>query len=538
MQATNVRSKAALLWAALATAAQAAPSPEAQRLATDRAAVQQLVGAVSLDVMTEASVDACEDIGAPSAPVAQAAWVTWRERHQLAPMRSVLDSSKRRQGGDALSWGRLIEPMRQRVLGEANPEPICAGLARDLQTPAMDATALYPQAGPVARALVAVEMAQKPDLPTVVPGQPRGAVVLPSQVSALAKASQRAGEVVVVKGWVKRWGSAGDKFELVHRAEGGRRRPGAILLDFDAEPWVGREIVLRGKTSSLGGSTMSLNEAALVADASALTPSPLPQAPPEREEVLLQRVTTAPAKGLADKDLAAIVIHGWSNFNNGTTWEEDVRFLLRDGSVYRRTEMPPDQLNVAVSRQLEPQQWGRWRAAGNGYEMQPQDDDGRPGAWQVEKHYAVKPWPADTKLEGSFSRGSFHGSLVLGGMSFRNGMRFTRDGRFERSSSSLGTSGSMAATLNGTMISGSSQADGSGSSSTGGGVVGGPLGTAGAVSSRKVDDGASRRGRYRLSGYVLTLDFDDGHQERLLSFPVHGDADTVYVGSGSLSRDK
>jgi len=540
MRATNSRSRATLLLAlAAAAGAAAGANNDAQRLATDPAAMQQLVSAVSLDVMTEASVDACDDMGAPAASAARTAWVSWRERHQLAPLRMVLRNFSRARGSaSAPSWSRLTAPMRQRVLAEANPEPTCAGLVRDLQSPSMDASALYPQAAAVARALVALGMAPKPTSPAVIPGQARGTVVLPSQVAALGQAAQRRGDVVYVKGWVQRWGREGDDFELVQRAEAGRRPPGKIVLGFDAEPWMGREIVLRGEASSFSGSTLFLREAALVADGSALTPSPLPLAPAVRQEVLLQRVTTPPGKGLADKDIAAVVIHGQSNYSNGTRWEEDVRFLLRDGSVYRRTEMPPDQLNAAASRQLEPQQWGRWRAAGSGYEMQTQDDDGRPGAWEAEKHYAVKPWPADTRLEGSFSRGSFHGSLAMGGMSFRNGMRFTRDGRFERSSSSLGTSGSVGATLNGTMVSSSSQADGSGSSSTGGGVVGGPFGAAGAVSARKADDGASRRGRYRLSGYVLTLDFDDGHQERLLSFPVHGDGKTVYVGEGSLSLDK
>jgi hypothetical protein len=88
------------------------------------------------------------------------------------------------------------------------------------------------------------------------------------------------------------------------------------------------------------------------------------------------------------------------------------------------------------------------------------------------------------------------------------------------------------------VVSGSSHGDGKGSSSTGGGTVGTPFGTAGAVSSRSNDDGASRRGRYRLSGFVLTLDYDDGQQERLLSFPVHDDNKTVYVGNGSMSLDK
>ena len=231
MPATNSRSRAALLAAALIASAQAAPLPEAQRLATDPAAVQQLVSAVSLDVMTEASVEACEAIGAPSAPAARAAWVAWRERHQLAPLRTVLGNSRRRQGSDTLSWHRLIEPMRQRVLAEARPEPVCAGLARDLQTPAMDATALYPLAAPVARALVALKTAYPPDLPAVVPGPPRGVVVTPSQVSALAQASRGEGEVVHVKGWVQRWGSEGDKFELVRTVPGYVTHKGFVADD-------------------------------------------------------------------------------------------------------------------------------------------------------------------------------------------------------------------------------------------------------------------------------------------------------------------
>ena len=86
--------------------------------------MQQLIGAVSLDVMTEASVDACADMGAPSADAAHAAWIAWRERHQIAPLRSVLAASKRRQGSEAPAWKQITEPMRRRVLGEADPERV------------------------------------------------------------------------------------------------------------------------------------------------------------------------------------------------------------------------------------------------------------------------------------------------------------------------------------------------------------------------------------------------------------------------------
>jgi len=468
----------------------------------------------------------------------------------MAPLRLVVMELKRRHAGSAPSWDTLTEPMRRRVLAEAAPDAVCAGLASDLQGAGMDVGAQYPQARAVAQALVQAKLVSLPRVPAVVPGAGRGQVLLPSQIPALLaqqgrgwsaiseEAAARGLGPVYAKGRVERWGNDGDRFRLVQE-QGQRRSTRSILLNFNAETWVGREIVLRGLVTSLSGSSITLSDAALVGDASGLAPSPLAQEPLARREVLLQRVMSAPGQGLPDKELAAVVIHGEGNYNNGTRWDEDVRYLLRDGTVYHRTEMPPDQLNVAASRQLEPQRWGRWRSAGKGYEMQAQDDDGRAeGGWKAEKHYAVRPWPKDTRLEGSFSRGTFSGSLVLGGTSSRRAIRFTRDGRFERSYSSLSSSGSLGATLNNTMISSSSHRDGKGSSSTGGGTVGGPFGTVGAVSSRKQDDGASRRGRYQLSGYVLQLDYDDGHQERLLSFPVHDDHRTVYVGNGSLSLNK
>jgi len=226
-----------------------------------------------------------------------------------------------------------------------------------------------------------------------------------------------------------------------------------------------------------------------------------------RKEVLLQRVLSAPGQGLSEKDLVAVVLHGEANNNYGTRWEEDVRFLLKDGTVYRRTEMPPDQLNVAASRQLEPRRWGRWRSTGKGCEMQEQDDDGRLlGKWKLEKHVAMKPWPKNARLEGSFIRSNFNGSMVTGRTSATRGIRFTKDGRFERRYSALSSTGSLQA-ITGTVIAGSSQGDGSGSSSTGGGTVGMGLGAVGATSGVLLmkDDGAGRRGRYQLSDYAITL---------------------------------
>ena len=515
----------------------------------DPVAMKQLVDAVSLDVMSEASLNACEDLGVTSAPQMREAWVAWRTQHQLAPLRTVVAALQQRSS-DVPSFQRFVEPMRQRVLADPHPEQTCAALARDWQGAGMDVTALYPQARAGALALVKVKLVTPPVQVAIAPGTPQGQLLLPSQVPALSaqrghwlvisedEARRKLG-LVYLKGRVARQSYRMDRFELVQE-QGDRKADVSVSLKFDAEPLVGREVVLRGVVTTLSTGSLDLADAALVSNPSALTPSPLAQAPLARKPVLLQRVTTAPGRGLGDKELAAVVNHGEgvSQINQGTRWDDHVRLLLRDGTFYDRAETPPDQLNVNASRQLEPQHWGRWRAKGSGYEMQPQDDNGRAGDWQPVQHQSVRPWPKDTRLAGSFSRSQFKGSVVLGGTSSTRGIRFTKDGRFERSFQALSSTGTLQA-INGTVIAGSSSGDGQGSSRMGGGTVGTGTGTVGATSSKRTtDDGASRRGRYQLDGFALTLIYDDGHQERLLSFPVQDDRRSIFVGDGSYDLDK
>ena len=527
------------------TAASATPTAAPQP-PVDPAAMHQLVDAVSLDVMSEASVNACEDTGAASFEQVRAAWAAWRERHQLARLGQVLKQTHQQMLRKPPAWEEITQPVRQRVLNDPAPDAACAALARDWQTAGMDATALYPRAGEAAAALVSAGLATTPQGLPVVDAPPPGPFIVPGQVEALHaqhdpgwsflsqdQAQQKLGWVYV-KGRVKRGDAEVFPFQLAQ--DQGDRVIGTpvYLKTRAAEGWVGREIVLRGLVTTLNSYSMTLENVALVTDTGGLTPSPLKMERWSRKPVMLRRVLSPAGKGVADKDVAAVVIFGKTGYD-GMGWFEDVRFLLRDGSVYHRTRMPPDELNVAASRQLEPQQWGRWRQTPAGYEMQSQDADGKPrDDWQLERHYAVKPWPRDMRLDGRYTHATFSGSLMLGGVSSKRSLRFTRDGRFERSDSSFAGSGGMAA-MNGAVISASSQRDGSGSRSIAGGTAAGAGATSGV---RTVDDGASRRGRYQLSGYALTLDFDDGHQERLLCFPVNDSQTTVYVDNSSYGLDK
>ncbi|MCE4555471.1 hypothetical protein [Pelomonas cellulosilytica] len=524
-----------------ATAALAAP-------AVDPQAVQQLVSAVGLDMMSEASVEACDDIGAPSAPAMRAAWVAWRTKHDIAPLRQVLTrlrgAAHNRPG--LAPWEQLTDPIRERVLQDSQPEAACAALMRDWQTPGMDVGALYPRARDGAAAMVAAELAWPPSTPPAANAPAGATLLLPSQLEALAaqhsrgwqtlsveQARQRLGDVFV-KGRVVRWSRNPDRFRLIHE-QGGRTAYTKVYVDGNLEPWVGREVVLRGVATSLDWSAMHLSDVAIVTEAGALKPSTLAQSRLERPGVLLQRVLAKPGQGLQDKDVAAVVVWGEADYNNGSSWTDDVRFLLRDGTAYARAVMPPDELNATASRQLEPRQWSRWRKGDIGYELQDWDDDGKPsGDWERIKHLPARAWPAGTLLEGYFENANFSGSLMLGGTTTRRGYRFTRDGRFERSFGRVSGSGGMAA-AGGAVVSASSQRDGSGSRSSAGGVAGG-VGTA---SQRSIDDGASYRGRYKLGGYTLVLDFDDGHQERMLSFIVYPDSDkTIFIGHASYQRQK
>lgn len=529
---------AAVLGDVLAAIATAGPAPAP---APDAAAIGQLVEAASLDAMAEASTRACLEMGAPNGAALETAYADWRTRHRLALSRSVVMSLAARQHRD-LPWKDVSTAMRDRVLGEARPEAACEALMRDWASPTMDATALYPAAEPTARALIQAQVAHAPSPVPTVGALPGGGQVLSvAQLLGLIEPLQRAGAPragipVLVKGRVRRWLDDRVSFQLV-QDEGAFQAQRPLKLRFDAEPLLGREVVLRATLKDPRDYVLELDDAVWVSDPTGLQASSQPAQALRRKGVPLQRVLAKPGQGLPEKDFAGVVLHGYADYSNGSQWREDVRYLLRDGSAYSRTEMPPDQLDAARSRRLEPQLWLRWRAAGDRYEFQAQNDQGAPeGTWEAGQHRLMRPWAAGSRLEGYFSRSAFYGSLFTGGTSSTRSIRFQKDGRFERSFHSLSGSGSLAA-VQGTAIYGSASGDGKGSQSVAGGTVGTGLGSVTTTTApHRKDDGASRRGSYTLSGYVAVLRYDDGHEERLLSFPVRDGS--VFLGDASYTLDK
>ena len=508
----------------------------------DATAIGQLVEAATLDAMTEASVLACLDMGIANGAAMENAYAEWRARHRLALSRSVVMNLAARQHRD-LPWKAMSAALRERVLGEAQPDAVCDTLMRDWSAPTMDVGTLYPAAAGTAQALIEAQAAHAPSSVPTLAGIPGGGQVLSvSQLLGLVEsqrqggAQQRSWPPLLIKGRVRRWLDDRVSFQLV-QDEGPFQAQRALKLGFDAEPLLGREVVLRATLKNPRDYFLELEDAAWVREPAGLVPSTLPAQALRRKGVPLQRVLAKPGQGVAEKELAGVVLHGYADYSNGSQWREEVRFLLRDGTAYDRTEMPPDHLLARQSRRLEPQHWLRWRAKGERYEFQAQDDQGAPsGDWTAGEHRAMRPWAPGTRLDGRYSRSAFYGSLFTGGTSSTRGIRFMPDGRFERSYHSLSGSGSMAA-VQGTAIYGSASGDGKGSQSVAGGTVGTGLGSVTTTTApRRQDDGASRRGQYTLSGYTALLRYDDGHEERLLSFPVRDGS--VYLGDASYSIDK
>ncbi len=221
---------------------------------------------------------------------------------------------------------------------------------------------------------------------------------------------------------------------------------------------------------------------------------------------------TAPGRGVAPGQIVSVLHKLEQEYTiGGLQLRESTYLLLSDGSAYEDLRCPPDQLDVLTSRKREPLNWGRWRRAGNRYELQFPDEDGTPGAWTVPSMTSVvRPGGRGERLQGRYqSASSYQIPGGAGSVQFR-GVSFTRDGRFETDFYGI-TGGSVGA--GGDTIATTAVADDEGSTSS----VSGPN-FGGGSTTKSTRARADRAGRYEIDGYALLLTFDNGRVERLPFF--------------------
>jgi hypothetical protein len=489
--------------------------------------VRALAGLVSADALGQAMVAYCQARAPQAAAPVRQAWLDWRIAQGVDDAHEELERVRVQR---VVAPEGLHQQVTAKMAADGAPEAVCAGLAKGwASAPSMNLRAQFPQAydadGTV-RPLAAAYSGEPPHV-----RRPVGTVLSVAQLCALLKAQdgqRRAGGLLPeLSGRIHLRGrvQADDDGKASLQHDEGPFRAGCSvglstqLKDNRWRDYDGHELVISGVVPSDPSPYWTgLHHARAVPDPGALRPASIDAREfLRRKPVDLARVRTAPGRGLRPQDLAGL-LHGSESrpYNGSYQVEDHIALLLKDGSAMLQPHLPPEDLDVRASRELEPQRWGEWRAAGAGYEVRERDDHGRLAAqWKPLKGRFVPGWPAQHRLQASYETSAFYGSIALGGVFHRSALHFSSDGRYEGSHFSQGGSGSMAATA-GFSGTATTVANGRGTSTSVGAGDGGSTVT----SQQRRDDGADRRGQYQLGGYVLEIRYDSGRVQRLLSFPV------------------
>ena len=213
---------------------------------------------------------------------------------------------------------------------------------------------------------------------------------------------------------------------------------------------------------------------------------------------------TKPGGGVKSSQIAAIL--NWMNYtptiapySESTSY--DNYLLLRDGTIYRGLPVPPDEFDAAKSRVEEPENWGRWKRNGEDYQA---SWNGKP--FEDVLAVPVVPASAGQKLAGYY--GDSSGYSDLSSSSFNAwGITFAPNGRFRIGFSSV-SSASFGGPASGSPGMVQRSEDGSFSSSVTSADV---IASASSPNKTPLTD---RQGAYSLSGYTLTLRFDNGRVVR------------------------
>jgi hypothetical protein len=261
----------------------------------------------------------------------------------------------------------------------------------------------------------------------------------------------------------------------------------------------------------------------------ALSSPSSPAAAPAREAA--RAPPLAPGRGVRPQDVET-VLFTWDQVYrvSGLQYEETIYLLFKDGTAYAGLELAPQDLDVEASRRQQPKRWMQWRKSGTQWQVRRSDG----GEWS-----SVKGWPAvagghDERLAGTYTHHAYGSTGAgMGGWSSTSSIVFKADGRFERIGSSIMGTGVVQAN-NGFSSSTTSTHSGKGSSSTNT-VSGGPVEPGGAPTvaggtTRSRNDGAANTGRYRIDGWQIELQRDDGSVERKLFLYNSSKREVVNIG--------
>jgi hypothetical protein len=220
-----------------------------------------------------------------------------------------------------------------------------------------------------------------------------------------------------------------------------------------------------------------------------------------------------PTSGVSGSKIAGLVHEGRGMTTpTGFQYVESIDLLLSDGSAYSGLSGPPESLDVARSKQSEPQKWHAWRQQNGSIYLQVNS------SWTKLDGDVVRPLPSGSALNVRLVHRTAHTFVGMGGTTGTDRITFFPDGHFERSANVLAGSGAVQAA--GGFSGGASSStnrNGTRSSSFGTSSTGGSSVTATSASSSRAGAG-SATGTYRITGYTLELDSANGQVQRLIAF--------------------
>jgi hypothetical protein len=342
-------------------------------------------------------------------------------------------------------------------------------------------------------------IAASPPAPNIASPSASGTLYTPAQISGLFEETKRkttgsnaakfeaAKQAVVALGVIHVTGQPSNGNVMGYEIERGRSRASVSCLfegddDFEDLGLIGKTVVVRGRVTSYSLSFIQMRDCAVVNATAGLKKSSLPEDPGLR--LSAAAFSAGVNKGLKPSQIDGVYLEQNTGFGVGgmVIIRYDPVLMLKDGWAYDGWKLTPADLDVSLSRKLEPESWRRFERKGDQIRVQEQD-----GTWsKFEKWSQVGPAKPGDALQGAFSSIGGGGNTAIGGntmIAVISSYTFKKDGTFKTDKAV---------------------------SASGGNEATDPSGPPGVVATSQ----ASSSGTYKLDGYTLELRFSNGRLER------------------------
>ncbi|MEJ2618687.1 MAG: hypothetical protein P8163_00210 [Candidatus Thiodiazotropha sp.] len=92
------------------------------------------------------------------------------------------------------------------------------------------------------------------------------------------------------------------------------------------------------------------------------------QSPKRKSQQISEQIRVAPDKGADLGDIELVWVYSRADVIRGG-FDVDTHLLLEDGTAYKDCRIPPGELDIEASKQLEPDKWTEWRKHWGTYQM-------------------------------------------------------------------------------------------------------------------------------------------------------------------------